>query len=128
MFPLAMRHHTRSGNFLRVAPDGECLAAASSDSTLSAWDPGDGRCLHVLEGHRADVESCDFSPDSRHLASVSSDGNVRVRDAVDGRCMASLQVDGQLSGCAWTGKTGELVAVGAMGVYFLACRGFNGWA
>jgi WD40 repeat protein len=79
--------------------------------------------VRVLEGHAGEVNGCDFSPDSRHLLSVSSDGCVKVWRVADGQCQLSLHVDGALSGCAWTSADGTLVAVGAMGVYFLECRG-----
>ncbi len=121
--PLELVGHTGNVNQIEMAPDGSLLASASSDHSLRLWEPDSGRCVGVLEGHELDVNGCDFSPDSRHLASVSSDGCLKVWRVSDGLCLASMRVDGLLSDCAWTDRDGALVAVGAMGVYFLECRG-----
>jgi WD40 repeat protein len=125
--PLTLALHERGVNGIAFAPacSGEVpehavLAAASSDRTLSLWDVDEGRLMRVLCGHRHDVTGCAFSSDGQHLASVSADGCLKLWRVADGQVLASLQVDGELSCCAFTGVGNELAAAGAMGVYFFA--------
>lgn len=54
-------------------------------------------------------------------ASVSGEGALKVWRVADGRCLMSIQVDGALSACAFTGDGSTLAAVGSRGVYFFAC-------
>jgi WD40 repeat protein len=120
--PLTLEHHELGVNGIAFAPTCEVplLAAASSDRTLSLWNVNDGRLLRVLRGHRHDVTGCAFSTDGQHLASVSADGCVKLWRVADGQVLSSLQVDGELSCCAFTGVGDELAVAGAMGVYFFA--------
>ena len=60
------------------SPDGACVASASDDSTIRAWDTVSGECIAVLEGHTDVVSSISWSPDGSRLVSASVDGTVRV--------------------------------------------------
>ncbi len=118
--PLSVAAHDDSINACVHAPDGRFLVTASSDRSLKLWDGA--RLLRVLAGHLASVQGCAVSADGSRIASVATDGQVRVWDAADGRCVMSMQVDGALSGCAWTGVDDVLALTGSRGVYFLVCR------
>lgn len=48
------------------------------------WDVANGRALHVLLGHAADVADLGFSPDAGLLATCSADCSLRVWDTRTG--------------------------------------------
>jgi len=81
-----------SSNVLHVvfSPDGKQLASASSDTTVSVWDPKSGRLVHTLKGHSNKVFHVVFSPDGKQLASASYDTTVRLWDA-SGRLLHTLE-------------------------------------
>jgi len=73
-------------NTVAFSPNGQTLAAGSSDSLVRLWNLGLKRdtpkpkAQEILRGHRLEVRSVAFSPDGRTLASGSSDGSVRLWD------------------------------------------------
>jgi WD40 repeat protein len=115
--PLDLSGHERSVNHCAYAPDGAFLVSASSDHSLRIWRMPDGALLRTLLGHDGEVNGCDVSDDGTRIVSVSSDGALKVWRAADGECRMTIHVDGELSACAWSAH-GEIVAAGAMGVYF----------
>ncbi len=72
-------------------PSGEILATGHDDGSVRFWDPGAGRELRRLVGHRAVVRSLAFSPDGKSLASGSSDQTVRIWDADSGDHRRTLE-------------------------------------
>ncbi len=62
------------------SPDGKTLAVGYRDHTIRFWDPGTGKELHSLRGHRSEVESVAFSPGGKSLASGSSDTTILIWD------------------------------------------------
>lgn len=131
----ALAAHYQPVNACSYSADGEHIVSASSDGTLRIWSP-DGvrdRSLRVwdvhtgqlqrsLTGHLEEVNGCDVSADGRFIGSVSGEGGLKVWNAADCQCLMSIQVDGALSACAWTGADDMIAAVGSKGVYFFACR------
>ena len=85
------------------SPDGERLASASMDGTLTVWDASTGGKIRTLKGGT----SVCFSPDGKRIASASWDlfghklGEVKVWDARTGRETLSLKghTGGVLSVC-----------------------------
>ena len=126
--PLTLAQHERGVNGIAFAPasltttgpPAPCSPRPARTARSACGTSDDGRLLHVLHGHRHDVTGCAFSSDGQHLASVSADGCLKLWRVADGQVLASLQVDGELSCCAFTGVGDELAAAGAMGVYFFA--------
>ena len=116
--PLFFQGHTASVNCCTFAPDGSYLVSGSSDHTLRLWSVSTGAPLRALLGHAAPVSGCQASPDAALIVSVAEDGVLKVWRAHDGVCLMTVQVDGELSACAWTEGGEGLVAVGAMGAYF----------
>ena len=119
---LALAGHGASVNHCAFSPDGAWLVSASSDRSLRVWEAHSGQLLRSLNGHLEEVNGCDVSADGRRIASVSGEGGLKVWSAADGQCLMSIQVDGALSACAWTGADDMVAAVGSRGVYFFACR------
>ena len=62
------------------SPDGQLLASASFDRTVSLWDTKTGALRSTLEGHSDSVWAVAFSPDGQLLASASDDRMVRLWD------------------------------------------------
>ena len=116
--PLFFQGHTASVNCCTFAPDGSYLVSGSSDHTLRLWSVSTGAPLRAFLGHAAPVSGCQASPDAALIVSVAEDGVLKVWRAHDGVCLMTVQVDGELSACAWTEGGEGLVAVGAMGAYF----------
>jgi WD40 repeat protein/serine/threonine protein kinase/Flp pilus assembly protein TadD len=66
-------------------PDSRRIAVGDlRNHTIHIWDVVDGRKLHTLTGHVAEVAAVAFSPDGGMLASTSSDGTVKVWDTANG--------------------------------------------
>jgi len=49
------------------SPNGTRLASASSDKTVTVWNPNTGREVGRLAGHSASVFACAWSPDGARL-------------------------------------------------------------
>jgi WD40 repeat protein len=70
---------------LAVSRDGRLLATCGTDRMVRVWSAEDGRKLHELAGHEADVLAVAFHPDSGALVSGDLLGNVIQWDAATGR-------------------------------------------
>jgi tetratricopeptide (TPR) repeat protein len=60
------------------SPDGQRLASASSDQTVTIWDSATGKELFALKGHAGRVYGVAFSPDGQRLASANDDGFIHL--------------------------------------------------
>ena len=80
------------GAILSVAfsPNGELLAAGSSDGQIRLWQARDGQPLLTCEGHTGAVMSVVFSPDGHTLASGSLDQTVRLWHVPTGQALKTL--------------------------------------
>jgi WD40 repeat protein len=66
------------------SPDGETLAAPSSDKTVRLWDAKTGHLRQTLQGHTDWVASVAWSPDGRIVASGARDRTIRLWDVKTG--------------------------------------------
>jgi WD40 repeat protein/transcriptional regulator with XRE-family HTH domain len=73
--------------------DGSILVSAGSDGILRWWNPQDGRCLLVRQGHQGPIQSLRASPDSRLLASGGDDGALQIWQLDNGEHVATLRRD-----------------------------------
>ena len=69
-----------------VLRDHRIISWANNDSNLRIWDPNDGRCLAVLEGHSGMVCGARTFADGRIL-SWASDYTLRLWDNINCTCM-----------------------------------------
>jgi WD40 repeat protein len=88
-------HDGREVYHVEYAPDGRTFATAGADRTARVWDAETGRPVHVLRGHKDEVNFVSFSPDGSRLVTAGDDATVRVWDASDGRELRVL--DGRSS-------------------------------
>ena len=75
---------------IAFSPDGQFLAAGSSNATIRLWDIQRQQCVHTFIGHTAWVSSVVFSPDSRRLATGSDDATIRLWDVEQRRCICTF--------------------------------------
>lgn len=87
---------------LKVSPNGQLLATASSDKEVKLWDLATHRELASLEGHGAQVTAVAFSPDSSLLASAGGDKEVKVWDVKTHLQVWSLMANpGEVTDLTW---------------------------
>jgi WD40 repeat protein len=63
---------------IAFSPNGDLLAAASSDFTIKIWDFNSKSLITTLDEHKDAVRYIAFSPDGKSLASSSDDGTIIV--------------------------------------------------
>jgi WD40 repeat protein len=74
-----------------VRPDGQVLAAAGDDGTISLWHVRQPAApLATRYEHRGAVRALVFSPDGTLLASAGDDGTIRLWAAADGSPVRTL--------------------------------------
>ncbi len=71
--------------------DGQFIATASQDTTLSLWDARAGKELRIFIGHTRPVQRVLFNADGTLLISASLDGTVRLWDVETGQSLTTLQ-------------------------------------
>jgi WD40 repeat protein len=77
---------------IAYSPDGQYLAAGSSDSKVRLWNVAHRSWQSVFEGHSDFIQSVCFSPNGKILVSASDDRSVVLWDvdAGDGSCLLDL--------------------------------------
>lgn len=98
--------------FFSVQYDGKRVVSGAYDYLVRVWDPVEGTCLHVLQGHTNRVYSLQVSThrllllnrfyvlatpsvllqqfDGVHIVSGSLDTSIRVWNADTGQCIHTL--------------------------------------
>ncbi|MEE4195871.1 MAG: serine/threonine-protein kinase [Anaerolineae bacterium] len=78
-----------------ISPDGNLLAAGSSDGIVYLFDAITGETVRKIKGHSDYVSDVAFSFDGRILASLGAGGDLKLWDAASGDVISIL--DGQVS-------------------------------
>ena len=110
-------------NALAIAPTGQAIATANSDSTVQLWDRQTGEVLHTFaqrlgfgDGHRDAATAVIFHPDGQTLFSASQDGTVKQWDLDSYRLRQSFQQPGwQVTTIALTPDGEQLIAADTTG-------------
>ena len=87
----SLKGHSYTIYDLAFSPDGERLASASHDGTLSIWEVKTGRSLLTLKGHAAPVHGVAWSPDGKRIVSGSIDKTARIWAADTGTTTAVMR-------------------------------------
>jgi toxoflavin biosynthesis protein ToxC len=74
-------------------PEEKRVATASRDHMVRIFDL-DGRLLHRMEGHTADVLSAEWTHGGQQLLTTSDDGTVRRWDTKQGRLLETMDLGG----------------------------------
>jgi WD40 repeat protein len=78
---------------LALSPDGSTAAVGMWDGRVQILRASDGKILHTLSGHPAQVQSAAFSPDGATLATSSME-EVRLWSVQDGQPLQTLHMPG----------------------------------
>lgn len=113
--PEFLRHHSAFVNDVRFSPDGEYLAMASSDRTVTVLDVQNKEIVLKLEGHAASVTGLAWASDGGRLLTSSNDKTTKMWSVPGGECLSTINygkdvMDMQV-GCALSRKGGEIVSV-----------------
>jgi WD40 repeat protein/serine/threonine protein kinase len=73
-------HDDKEVNGVAFSPDGEQLASAGGDGTITVWNSRTVKPILTFTAHTDSVVSVAFHPDGRHLASRGADLKVNVWD------------------------------------------------
>lgn len=92
------------------SPNGELIAAGTSNGDLRLLRPDDGQTERILKGHSDAIWGVSFSSDGQILASGSADGTVRLWEMETGGCLQILQGKGAGIHCVAFSPDGKRVA------------------
>ena len=82
---ITLKGHTGWVKSVAFSPDGQRLACASTNGTVTLWDTGTGQETLTLKGRTIGVFAVAFSPDGKRLATGSMTGSVKLWDTGNGR-------------------------------------------
>lgn len=88
---LALAGHKSGLASVAFSPDSRCVASASHDDIIRAWNARNGKPVLVLRGHNGLVNSVAFSPDGSRIASGSCDKTAMLWDAATGDPVLKLE-------------------------------------
>ena len=78
-----------------ISPNGQYVAAGSTDADVRMWDVSTGQLVERLRGHRSDVWSVAFTPDGKGLVSGSLDKTLKFWDLSGMGAVAKRKSDGE---------------------------------
>ncbi|KAH8659004.1 hypothetical protein BGZ61DRAFT_540345 [Ilyonectria robusta] len=97
--------------------------ASGCGTDIKIWNVDTGRLVHLLSGHRNEVECITWSPLSDYLASTDLDGDVKIWDMTQGSCTHTVSSSGYCSDPSLTFSPDQKLLV----IGFLRYeRGFEG--
>ncbi len=136
-----LRHQTDSLRDADLSPDGQTLALASRDGTVTLWDWQHGSLLRVLDvrpghAHSNIVSAVKFAPNQPVVVTASHDNRVIFWSTQSGRELAEVNVDehhdlgygptGQLKDIAFSPDGGTLAITVANGIWWVDLGMFEG--
>lgn len=114
-----LRHHKGFINDVKFSPQGDKLAVACTDRTVSIVDPKSFEILRTLEGHKSSATGVCWSSDGKRLLSSGNDksnilwdvdAGTMIRKTEFGNTVPDMQV-----ACAILPKSGRLASVSLSG-------------
>ena len=101
---------------IAVSPDGSRAICASLEFTLVVWDLANGKKLHELRGHDAEVLALAVTPDGRQLLSASTDCTIRTWDLDRGHELQRLTGHAKAVTCVTAINRGRAISASRDGV------------
>ncbi len=68
----------------RFSPDGNILAAVTTDGNITLWNSQSGSTTQILTGHQSGVNAIAFSPDNKTLATGGQDAQIKLWNVATG--------------------------------------------
>lgn len=96
MRPLVLQYHKRPVASIKYNRDGDLIASASTDQTISLIKEETGERIGTFHGHEGAVKSIDFSRDSSMLVSAGMDSRVCFFEVKTGEVIFTLLCGGIL--------------------------------
>jgi WD40 repeat protein len=107
-----IKKHTDWVMAVAFSPNGQMLASADRNGSISIWDPDSAQELFTFAGHKSAVTALSWRPDSKLLASSSEDGTVKLWDLKEGKRVKSWTANSSGSLCVNYSPDGQLVTCG----------------
>ncbi|CCI46437.1 unnamed protein product [Albugo candida] len=89
------------------------VLSASTDKTVCIWRVSDWNCLHILGGHKEEINSITIHPSGKLAFSVARDQTLRMWNLVNGRCAYIRRLE----------KEAEIVKISTLGKRYLLTFG-----
>jgi WD40 repeat protein len=103
--------HQGAVNALVFSPDGQCLATASSDHTISIWEVASWHQMTSLV-HQGPLSALTFSLDGQYLAAASEDGTTHIWQIASKEQVATLNHKESVNAVAFS-PDGHYLATGS---------------
>ena len=87
---------------LDLSPNGEFIATANLEKTLTIWSLFEYREAFVIQGHKRHVNDVSFDPAGRYLASSSDDHSVIIWDLHQHKRAATITGEKAMAGIAYS--------------------------
>jgi WD40 repeat protein len=94
------------------APDGQTVATATQNGTVSVWRVADGTLLRTWQAHDKAAHAVAFTSDGQTIVSGGDDGLVKVWRAGDGALRETFQIGSRVLSVALS-PDGSKIAVGS---------------
>ncbi len=107
--------HTGAVTAVAWSPNGDDIATASQDHSVTVWNALNCALLNTYWGHSSTVEALAWSHNSQFLASASDDGTVQVWNALNATSTPSLtyrQHHSTVLAVAWSPDDQEIASGG----------------
>jgi hypothetical protein len=106
--------HTEAPHTIAFQPGATIptCATAGDDRTVRIWQPGIGRMVRIIRGHRGSILTLAYSPDGQSLFTAGSEGIVRRIDATSDQILGSWTASSDWIHCMAVDPDSRWIATG----------------
>jgi len=98
---IAIPNEFSGSKSIAFSPDSRLMVSVRFDD-VKIWEVASTMLLHILKGHKDDVNSVAFSPDGYCLASGSDDETIKIWDVAAGQLLYSIDVGSRVLSVAFS--------------------------